>query len=108
MSLSNDSFSPTCMTTPYPTINWPPVTWKGSGAHVPSSVLATRVMVTASRGSSGLLGSIGARVCHSPSMSPVASRLWGKEWSGTCWLVGHTSGLEAQLGQSHKQGLEWL
>ncbi|CAA6675223.1 unnamed protein product [Spirodela intermedia] len=29
------------------------------------------------------LGPIGARVRHSPSTSPVASRLWGKEWSYT-------------------------
>ncbi|CAA6673970.1 unnamed protein product [Spirodela intermedia] len=29
-----------CMTTPCPTAGWPPVTWKGSGAHVPLSVQA--------------------------------------------------------------------
>ncbi|CAA6660754.1 unnamed protein product [Spirodela intermedia] len=27
-----------CTTTPCPTAGWPPVTWKGSGAHVPLSV----------------------------------------------------------------------
>ncbi|CAA6659791.1 unnamed protein product [Spirodela intermedia] len=27
-----------CMTTPCPIASWPPVTWKGSGAHVPLSV----------------------------------------------------------------------
>ncbi|CAA7411055.1 unnamed protein product [Spirodela intermedia] len=30
----------TCTTTPYPTASWPPVTWKGSGAHVPLSIQA--------------------------------------------------------------------
>ncbi|CAA7392275.1 unnamed protein product [Spirodela intermedia] len=29
-----------CTTTPCPTVGWPPVTWKGSGAHVPLSVQA--------------------------------------------------------------------
>ncbi|CAA6675140.1 unnamed protein product [Spirodela intermedia] len=29
-----------CTTTPCPTAGWPPVTWKGSGAHVPLSVQA--------------------------------------------------------------------
>ncbi|CAA7397856.1 unnamed protein product [Spirodela intermedia] len=29
-----------CMTTLCPTTGWPPVTWKGSGAHVPPSVQA--------------------------------------------------------------------
>ncbi|CAA7389249.1 unnamed protein product [Spirodela intermedia] len=29
-----------CMTTPCPTVGWPPVTWKGSGAHVALSVQA--------------------------------------------------------------------
>ncbi|CAA7401779.1 unnamed protein product [Spirodela intermedia] len=28
----------TCTTTPCPTAGWPPVTWKGSGTHVPLSV----------------------------------------------------------------------
>ncbi|CAA7393081.1 unnamed protein product [Spirodela intermedia] len=36
------SFSRACMTTPCPTTGWPPVTWKGSGAHVPLSVQAAR------------------------------------------------------------------
>ncbi|CAA6674843.1 unnamed protein product [Spirodela intermedia] len=27
-----------CMTTPCPTISWPPMTWKGSGAHMPLSI----------------------------------------------------------------------
>ncbi|CAA6673818.1 unnamed protein product [Spirodela intermedia] len=31
-----------CTTTPCPTIGWPSVTWKGSGAHVPLSVQAAR------------------------------------------------------------------
>ncbi|CAA6674671.1 unnamed protein product [Spirodela intermedia] len=31
-----------CTTTPCPTAGWPPVTWKGSGAHVPLSVQAAR------------------------------------------------------------------
>ncbi|CAA7401782.1 unnamed protein product [Spirodela intermedia] len=29
-----------CTTTPCPTASWPPVTWKGGGAHVPLSVQA--------------------------------------------------------------------
>ncbi|CAA7409162.1 unnamed protein product [Spirodela intermedia] len=29
-----------CTTTPCPTAGWPPVTWKGSGTHVPLSVQA--------------------------------------------------------------------
>ncbi|CAA6665123.1 unnamed protein product [Spirodela intermedia] len=29
-----------CTTTPCPIADWPPVTWKGSGAHVPLSVQA--------------------------------------------------------------------
>ncbi|CAA7396099.1 unnamed protein product [Spirodela intermedia] len=29
-----------CMTTPCPIASWPPVTWKGSGVHVPLSVQA--------------------------------------------------------------------
>ncbi|CAA7393114.1 unnamed protein product [Spirodela intermedia] len=29
-----------CTTTPCPIAGWPPVTWKGSGAHVPLSVQA--------------------------------------------------------------------
>ncbi|CAA6664528.1 unnamed protein product [Spirodela intermedia] len=32
----------TCTTTPCPTAGWPPVTWKGSGAHVSLSVQAAR------------------------------------------------------------------
>ncbi|CAA6674639.1 unnamed protein product [Spirodela intermedia] len=31
-----------CTTTPCPTAGWPPVTWKGSGAHVPLSIQASR------------------------------------------------------------------
>ncbi|CAA7409447.1 unnamed protein product [Spirodela intermedia] len=34
-----ESLSLTCTTTLYPTIGWPLVMWKGSGAHVPPSVL---------------------------------------------------------------------
>ncbi|CAA6674644.1 unnamed protein product [Spirodela intermedia] len=30
-----ESLSRACMTTPCPTAGWPPVTWKGSGTHVP-------------------------------------------------------------------------
>ncbi|CAA6670019.1 unnamed protein product [Spirodela intermedia] len=29
-----------CTTTPCPTVGWPLVTWKGSGAHVPLSIQA--------------------------------------------------------------------
>ncbi|CAA7393119.1 unnamed protein product [Spirodela intermedia] len=29
-----------CTTSPCPTAGWPPVTWKGSGTHVPLSVQA--------------------------------------------------------------------
>ncbi|CAA7405391.1 unnamed protein product [Spirodela intermedia] len=36
------SLSHACTTTPWPTADWPPVTWKGSGAHVPPSVQAAR------------------------------------------------------------------
>ncbi|CAA7394461.1 unnamed protein product [Spirodela intermedia] len=31
-----------CTTTPCPTAGWPPVTWEGSGTHVPLSVQAAR------------------------------------------------------------------
>ncbi|CAA6674149.1 unnamed protein product [Spirodela intermedia] len=31
-----------CMTTPCPIVGWPPMTWKGGGAHVPLSVQATQ------------------------------------------------------------------
>ncbi|CAA6675805.1 unnamed protein product [Spirodela intermedia] len=33
-----------CTTTPCPTAGWPPVTWKGSGAHVPLSVQAAQAL----------------------------------------------------------------
>ncbi|CAA6653908.1 unnamed protein product [Spirodela intermedia] len=36
-----------CTTTPCPTAGWPPVTWKGSGAHVPLSVQAARALLAA-------------------------------------------------------------
>ncbi|CAA7401949.1 unnamed protein product [Spirodela intermedia] len=36
-----------CTTTPCPTVGWPPVTWKGSGAHVPLSVQAARALAPA-------------------------------------------------------------
>ncbi|CAA7401954.1 unnamed protein product [Spirodela intermedia] len=35
-----ESLSHVCTTTPCPTTGWPLVTWKGSGVHVPLSVLA--------------------------------------------------------------------
>ncbi|CAA7392249.1 unnamed protein product [Spirodela intermedia] len=41
-SARNKSLSHTCMTTPCPTAGWPPMMWKGSGAHVPPSVQAAR------------------------------------------------------------------
>ncbi|CAA6658272.1 unnamed protein product [Spirodela intermedia] len=34
------SLSCVCTTTPYPTVGWPPVIWKGSGTHVSLSVQA--------------------------------------------------------------------
>ncbi|CAA6674759.1 unnamed protein product [Spirodela intermedia] len=33
-----ESLSRTCTTTPCSTVGWPPVMWKGGGAHVPLSV----------------------------------------------------------------------
>ncbi|CAA7406985.1 unnamed protein product [Spirodela intermedia] len=33
-----------CTTTPCPTAGWPPVMWKGSGAHMPLSVQAARAL----------------------------------------------------------------
>ncbi|CAA6675660.1 unnamed protein product [Spirodela intermedia] len=42
LSSGSKSFSRACMTTPCPTTDWPPVTWKGSGAHMPLSVQAAR------------------------------------------------------------------
>ncbi|CAA7393092.1 unnamed protein product [Spirodela intermedia] len=38
-----------CTTTPCPIAGWPPVTWKGSGAHVPLSVQAARAPARSSR-----------------------------------------------------------
>ncbi|CAA6674536.1 unnamed protein product [Spirodela intermedia] len=36
-----------CTTTPCPTVGWPPVTWKGSGAHVPLLVQALEPLLAA-------------------------------------------------------------
>ncbi|CAA6672543.1 unnamed protein product [Spirodela intermedia] len=36
-----------CTTTPCPTTGWPPVMWKGSGAHVPLSVQALEPLLAA-------------------------------------------------------------
>ncbi|CAA7411005.1 unnamed protein product [Spirodela intermedia] len=37
-ALRYKSLSRTCTTTPCSTVGWPPVMWKGGGAHVPLSV----------------------------------------------------------------------
>ncbi|CAA6674321.1 unnamed protein product [Spirodela intermedia] len=41
------SLSRVCMTTPCPTAGWQLVTWKGSGAHVPLSVLDAQALLVA-------------------------------------------------------------
>ncbi|CAA7392259.1 unnamed protein product [Spirodela intermedia] len=46
--IHNEYFSLTCTTTPCLRPSWPPVTWKGSGTHMPPLVLVTR---TPARGS---------------------------------------------------------
>ncbi|CAA6674508.1 unnamed protein product [Spirodela intermedia] len=92
-----------CTTTPCPTAGWPPVTWKGSGthvpllsngAHVPPSILSrlspclrlppiallTRLKARLANSQNGVVSRGSSRyglmkvcVCHSPSMSLVAN-----------------------------------
>ncbi|CAA6674068.1 unnamed protein product [Spirodela intermedia] len=47
VSFINKVPSLACTTTPCPTVGWPPVTWKGSGAHVPLLVQALEPLLAA-------------------------------------------------------------
>ncbi|CAA7403819.1 unnamed protein product [Spirodela intermedia] len=42
-----ESLSRACTTTPCPTASWPPVTWKGGGAHVPLRCKLLEPLLTA-------------------------------------------------------------